>query len=416
MNIRSVTIGINWEEYSKDNIENDLRCFLECAREVFTSGNHPVRTFRLTLDPINLHGNLEAAGINAIARWISDFCDTHGIRWFCMPFLPSPHENEDMYRIALEIIRRYQRAFVNIMATHRDIINTRAILKAGAFIKSVSRLSNNGYDNFRVGVSCNCKPATPFFPFTHHAGENGFSIALELPRYFAEVIGAHGNGSLGAVRKKIIAELAPRLSEVESCARRIEEKTPMTYHGIDASLAPFPKEENSVARLIELLGVHSFGGNGTLFFTSFLTDIIRELVKTSGITPAGFNGVMYSVLEDAHIGHTNQSRLFSMDSLVSFSSVCGCGIDMVPVPGDTLEEEIASLILDIAGMSVTLDKPLGIRVLPIPMKYENEFTDFHYDFLYNTRIKAIRNRTCPPETFREGAFTYLSRGNGKRNG
>jgi hypothetical protein len=100
---------------------------------------------------------------------------------------------------------------------------------------------------------------------------------------------------------------------------------------------------------------------------------------------------MLSLLEDEYMGRRNNYNLYSIDSLILYSTVCGCGVDMVPIPGDTFEEEIAAMVLDVATASTALGKPLGVRLLPIPTKQENEFTAFNMEFLFNTRIKKMRN-------------------------
>ncbi|MDB0010615.1 DUF711 family protein, partial [Gammaproteobacteria bacterium] len=105
-----------------------------------------------------------------------------------------------------------------------------------------------------------------------------------------------------------------------------------------------------------------------------------------------FNGVMYSVLEDDYLALAVKNKKLSIDSLLLYSTVCGCGIDMVPVPGNIFLEEISSLILDTAALSIALKKPLGTRILPIPGKNANELTDFNYDFLVDTRVMEIKNQ------------------------
>ena len=74
--------------------------------------------------------------------------------------------------------------------------------------------------------------------------------------------------------------------------------------------------------------------------------------------------------------------------------MCGCGLDMLPVPGNVLPEEMASIILDLAATASRLDKPLGFRVLPIPNKQVNESTEFDMDFLTNTRVLGVKNLAC----------------------
>jgi uncharacterized protein (UPF0210 family) len=116
---------------------------------------------------------------------------------------------------------------------------------------------------------------------------------------------------------------------------------------------------------------------------------------------------MLSLLEDEYMGRRNNYNLYSIDSLVLYSTVCGCGVDMVPVPGDSFEEEIAAMILDVATASTVLNKPLGVRILPIPTKHENEFTAFNMEFLFNTRIKKMRNLGFIGTSLRGAPFSFL---------
>ena len=408
MDIRSITLGTNWEGIAKGELEDNIASFEEVVSKLCQEHTFDVRTLRLCLSPVNTMEEASDASIHSLIKWVSDICSQNNIRWFCVPF--SAFEGrplEDCYNIALSIARKYKHAFINFIVSKNGLIDTKSIMQTGRFIKDVSRLSNTGYDNFRIGASCNCHAHTPFFPFAYHEGQDGFSIALELPSTFNRIIQNHRNKGILEIRERIIEHIVPRLEKVEDLALTIEKNTSLKYYGIDASLAPFPDEESSVARTIELLGVEYFGSNGTLFAISYLTDIIKCAVAKSGIRPTGFNGVMISLLEDAYVGLRSDIRTFSIDSILAFSSVCGCGLDMVPIPGDTFDEEIASLILDIAALSVVLNKPLGVRILPIPMKHENDFTDFSYDFLINSRIKSIKNMVCEQKIFESANISYL---------
>jgi uncharacterized protein (UPF0210 family) len=98
---------------------------------------------------------------------------------------------------------------------------------------------------------------------------------------------------------------------------------------------------------------------------------------------------MYSLAEDDYLAQANSRRCLTLDALVALSAVCGCGLDMVPIPGTSFPEEVAALILDIAALSCTLRKPLGVRLLPIPNRAANEFTQFNLDFLCDTRIIGL---------------------------
>ncbi len=152
------------------------------------------------------------------------------------------------------------------------------------------------------------------------------------------------------------------------------------------------------------------------FIGRFLDSDIRrwlqpadKLIERSGIRSTGFNGVMYSVLEDPRLGVvSSEEGKLSIESLLAFSTMCGCGIDMVPLPGDVSAEEVASVMLDIAAVAIRLNKPLGVRLLPIPGKSAGELTNFDHDFLHNTRIQELRGRGCVGDIFGAAEpFAYL---------
>ena len=409
MKIRSITLGVDWRERDKATLQQDIRTLCANADDAFAAKGMELRTRRIVLPPFTIKESLDNENITTIVGWLSELCANSGIRWFCVPFDTFGQEMREVNSVAIEIAKRFDNAFINLIVATDGKVNRKAILHSSKFIKSVARLSNNGYDNFRVGASFNCRPNGPFFPFTYHQGNDGFSIAMELVPLFIEVIEASSDRTLEKVRDNLLARVGPELAAVDEVGRSIEQATGIEYLGTDASLAPYPdSDEGSVARIVELLGVDGFGSNGTIFLTSFLTDIIRELVHTTGTKTIGFNGVMYSLLEDTRLGINNSSQEFSIDSMLAFSTVCGCGVDMVPVPGDIFEEEIASIMMDVAAISTTLRKPLGVRLLPIPGKHEFEFTDFSYDFLHNTRIQKAKHRACFTEMLNvTDAFTYM---------
>jgi len=410
MKIRSITLGVKWGEGSDGAIKDDIESFFVQANDMFADQGLSPRTQRITLSPFVITGSDNGqAWLSSIER-VSAFCKEIGIRWFCVPFNVFKQDTAVVNAVAVDVARQYKNAFINYIVTEDRCLDRKAIFGASIFVRAVSRLSDNGFDNFRCGVSFNCKPNGAFFPFTYHAGESGFSIALELASLCVEVIRSNTGKTLEEIRNKILAELLPVVKRVDEVSLKIEKTTGMKYYGTDASLAPHPEHpDNSVAYLVELLGVNCFGSSGTAFVTSFLTNIIESLVKVSGIRSSGFNGVMYSPLEDPRLGVVNsEEESLSIDSLLAFSTMCGCGIDMVPVRGDISVEEAASIMLDIAAVAIRLNKPLGVRLLPIPGKSSGEFTDFDHDFLQNTRIIDIRGRACVSRLFdAKEPFAYL---------
>jgi len=394
INIRSITLGIDWRKKNKNQLITSTKNFIKKADSLFAEKKYKVRTKRLALPTLNSELKITRAGTNSIIRSISDLCNEIGVRWFCIPISFYHNDNrKERYNTILEIAKRYKNAFINLIVAEDNTINFDGIVDASKIIKNVSKLSNNGLDNFRIGISCNCLPHTPFFPFARHEGSDGFSIALETTDLFLTILNSKSKPNvLTELQQLFINKLSDELIKINEIGCKIEEVTSVKYNGIDASLAPFPDGENSVGRIIELLGIKEFGNHGTIFFTAFLTNIIKTAIAKSKIKPAGFNGVMYSLLEDDYLVQNNNHRTFTIDSILAYSTMCGCGLDMIPIPGNVFEEEIAALIIDTATLSTKLNKPLGVRVLPIPMKSANEFTEFNYDFLVDTRVVSIKSK------------------------
>lgn len=391
--IRAITIGVSSPKGTSQNLETSLKLFINERDQLLKKERVQLRTSRITLSPLNLTHPLNSASIQSTASWLTKISDILGIRWFCIPFNFVEQDFEQtMINPIANLIKKFPNSFVNLIIADDKTINVNSVNSSAQLIKNLSINTNNGFDNFRVGVSSNCNPYTPFFPFSFHQGQNGFSLALEVLDLFHRILLDEKNIQTNKVRLKFIDALSSELFFMQEFGNKLEERTGLKFYGIDSSLAPFPDGSDSVALLMECLGLDSLGSSGTLFFTSFMTNIINSAFEKSQAQKVGFNGVMYSVLEDDYLALAVKNKKLSIDSLLLYSTVCGCGIDMVPVPGNIFIEEISSLILDTAALSITLKKPLGTRILPIPGKNANELTDFNYDFLVDTRVMEIKNQ------------------------
>jgi uncharacterized protein (UPF0210 family) len=409
--VRAVTLGFDPEVGSTAARERDLPQFFEAAAAAVEAAGRSLRTRRLVLPPLNDRPKFSRQGLASILRWLEPVADASGVRWYDVPFTTFvAGDLAPTFDAALDVVRRHPRAFVNFVVADGGRIERRGVLETARFIHTVSKQSKTGYDNFRVGASCNTPEGAPFFPFTRHGGvDDAFSIALELPALVLGVLESARGSGLDALRERLVGALAAEYAAVDAIGRAIETNSGVRYRGLDGSLAPYPDATGSVAKLVELVGVDDYGSSGTMFATAYLTDVVRTAVDESGARAVGFHGVMDSLLEDPGIGERTSRGALGLDGLLSFAAVCGCGLDMVPIPGDTFVEEIASLVLDVAAMSCALAKPLGARILPIPGKQANEFTDFGHDFFFNCRVLAVRNRAVRTELFERGDFELGAR-------
>ena len=164
MDIRSITIGIDWQGRTNNEIEESIASSQKAISELCRENAVNCRTLRVCLSPVNTMEKASDASIHSLVQWFSEVCSKNNIRWFCVPFTAFQGRPLDKcYNVALNIARRYKNAFINFIVSQDGTINPQGIMQVGEFIKDVSRLSNTGYDNFRVGASCNCQAHTPFF-------------------------------------------------------------------------------------------------------------------------------------------------------------------------------------------------------------------------------------------------------------
>lgn len=403
--IRAVTLGLPIFDQPLGQIKESVGNFIPALNDAVGARGWPLRTSRLCLPPLPPSFETNAAKIPSLIGSVSRLAEYAGTRWFCLPVnLADGTEHAARLAALKGTLLREERLFVNLMVVDAGNISPEGAHSAAEFILGVSRKSRKGYENFRTGASCGCLANTPFFPFSRHEGQDlAFSLALETCEIALEV--AQAIETLEAFRSDFIAKLSQRLLEMDLFAHELSEKTGLRYAGLDCSLAPFPDGKISVGRLLELLGAEPFGSQGTVFLTAMLTDALKSAIAQTGVRVTGFNGVMFSVLEDDWLAKATRRRRLDLSALNLYATMCGCGLDMVPIPGDVLVDDIKNTILDTATLAVRLNKPLGVRLLPIPERTLNEFTEFNMEFLCDARVLNVPG-SDRDLNFQGGAWLY----------
>lgn len=389
--IRSVALGRSMAGIMPGTWE-DIASFYRLAEDAFGEKGYEVQTGRLVLDPLHPGMPVTRASLFSYLESVERGIARCPIRWVCLPLSSQVSwKSEDLFLLVPELIARFPFLFINMLITTDRKVNIPRTRDAAENILKTSRLSSNGYDTFRVGVGANIKPNTPFFPFTWHDDPAGFSLAVEVIGALIEAAERMPTeSSLHSVLDEFERTLTGHCLIIGEAAKNVEKATGLVFKGMDISLAPFPDGRRSVAGLLERLGLRCFGDAGTLMLTAALSRLLKRVLAKSGIKAAGFNGVMYSPLEDHRLAEVlRRSSALTTDKFLLYSTVCGCGLDMIPIPGDTMPDDLAGCITDMATLSLALDKPLGLRLLPIPARLCNEVTDFNHDFLVNTRILSL---------------------------
>jgi len=101
---------------------------------------------------------------------------------------------------------------------------------------------------------------------------------------------------------------------------------------------------------------------------------------------------MLPVLEDSTLAQRAAEGSLSVTELLMFSAVCGAGLDVVPLPGDTTSEEIYPILLDLGALALRLNKPLTARLMPVPGKQAGDQTTFNFGYFANSRVMPLRSQ------------------------
>ena len=116
---------------------------------------------------------------------------------------------------------------------------------------------------------------------------------------------------------------------------------------------------------------------------------ITAALKQTRLRTCGYCGLMLPVLEDVGLAERNTQGLLRLSSLLSYSAVCGTGLDTIPLAGEVSVGQLAAVLSDVAALGWKLAKPLSARLLPVPGKQVGETTRFDFAYFVNTRVMAV---------------------------
>ena len=368
-----------------------LAAFQERARSLFAQAGLEVQTVRLAGQPLSeVLAHSGPAEAPAYARELEALCQGHGIDYCSIGTVAAAHPDADLgYIDAIpEIIRQTSTAFASVLvAESASGIHLAAIRRAAQAISDVATVESSGFGNLRLAILANCGPGSPFFPASYHRGpDTSFAVATESADLAVDSFA--DAGTLEEARRNLRTAVEDKARTITEVCGALAQAFDMRFGGIDFSLAPYPETARSIGHAIEQLGVDAFGASSTLFATAFTTRVLRE----AQYPKCGFSGLMYPVLEDRTMAIRSKEGLYTLDSLLLYSSVCGTGLDTVPLPGDVSVDELAAILLDVATLAVVADKPLTARLMPVPGKRAGEVTDFCFSYFCNGQILDVKGR------------------------
>ncbi len=379
--VRAITAFINLDRAQYQQQVADALKMLRRAQTIFESRGYTVQTIRIATQPFPEYTKgLSTEQAVAFFKQYDALAQKEKFAAAIGPAMLNAADSDSQAELLAEILSNTKSLNGSVAVAGEDGVNWKAVGAAARVMKKLEE-TEHSQGNFRFAATAMVPPLTPFFPAAYHTGfGHQFAIALES----ANVVAAAFKDArdLGMARQRLTDSLASAAFDIQALAGRVDQETGWTYMGID--LSPAPLKDISIGEAIENLTLQPMGSSGTLTAAATITAAIKD-VK---IKQTGYTGLMLPILEDARLAQRWSEGRISLDALLSYSAVCGTGLDTVPLPGDTSVEQLSLIIGDMASLAVKWHKPLSARLLPVNGKGWGETTEFDDPFLVNTTLRS----------------------------
>ena len=267
-----------------------------------------------------------------------------------------------------------------------------ASLRAGINMDAVLMVAQTVLDCARLTADQDSIGASKFVVFSNMVEDSPFMAGATHGSGEADAVinvGVSGPGVMAAALEELpetasMMDVAERIKQTafkitragELMSREAARRLGKEKGIVDLSLAPTPAIGDSVARLLEIIGVGQCGGPGTTCALAMLNDAVKKGGVMASSSVGGLSGAFIPVSEDAGMIDAAEAGALSLEKLEAMTCVCSVGLDMIAVPGDTPVEAIAGIIADEMAIGVINNKTTAVRLIPAIGKSEGDSVEF----------------------------------------
>ena len=399
LDIRTITMGISLRDCADSNIEDACRKVYDkitrCAEHLVKTGEEieteygvPIINKRISVTPIS---HLCDAAKNGdpvkLAIALDKAAAATGVN-FIGGYSALVHKGYTAGERRLiesipEALARTEKvcSSVNIGST-RSGINMDAVRQMGAIIKDAAEKTadTGGFACAKLVVFCNAVEDNPFMAgafLGEGEGETVINVGISGPGVVKTAIERLGKeADLGEVAETV-KRTAFKITRVgQLVAQEASKRLDVPFGIVDLSLAPTPAIGDSVAHILEEMGLEACGTHGTTAALALLNDAVKKGGVMASSYVGGLSGAFIPVSEDAGMIHAAQCGALSLEKLEAMTAVCSVGLDMIVIPGDTSAHTISAIIADEAAIGMVNGKTTAVRVIPAPGRKVGEVVEF----------------------------------------
>ena len=397
LDIRTITMGISLLDCCDSDIEKSCEKvynkITRLAKNLVKTGEDiekeygiPIINKRISVTPISMLVAASGGDPVLYAKALQRAADATGVN-FIGGYSALVHKGFSAGDEAL--IRSIPRALsetenicssVNIGSTKAGI-NMDAVKLMGEIVRETAEITA---DRECIGcaklvVFCNAVEDNPFMAGAFHGvGEPDcvIHVGVSGPGVVQAAIKKHPNASLGELAE-VIKRTAFKITRMgQLVGSEASRRLGVPFGIVDLSLAPTPAVGDSVAHILEEMGLEVCGTHGTTAALAMLNDAVKKGGVMASSYVGGLSGAFIPVTEDAGMIDAARSGDLRLEKLEAMTAVCSVGLDMIAIPGDTPSEVISAIIADEAAIGMVNSKTTAVRVIPAINKKKGEELDF----------------------------------------
>ena len=417
LDVRTITIGISLLDCIDTDLnklcENIYRKITRAAKDLVKVGDDISRDFgvpivnkRISVTPIALIGGSACKSVEdfvQIAKTLDKAARDTGVNFLGGYSAVVSKGITVADRLLMESIPQalsetdFVCSSVNLGSTKTGL-NMDAVRLMGKIVKETAKITadKDSIGCAKLVVFCNAPDDNPFMAGAFHGVTEADTIIN---------VGVSGPGVVRAALKQArdkdfevlcetIKKTAFKITRVgQLVAREASKRLGIPFGIIDLSLAPTPSVGDSVAEILQEIGLERVGAPGTTAALALLNDQVKKGGVMASSYVGGLSGAFIPVSEDQGMIDAVNAGALTLEKLEAMTCVCSVGLDMIAIPGDTSEETIAGIIADEAAIGMINQKTTAVRVIPVIGKAEGEVVEFG-GLLGYAPIMPVNNFSC----------------------
>ena len=398
LDVRTITMGISLRDCADpdvkvcarqiyEKITDKARNLVKVGEELEAELGVPIIHKRISVTPISLVGeSCQTDSYVPLAKALDDAAKAVGVNFIggfsALVEKGYTHGDRTLIKSIPEALSTTDIVCSSVaIGSTKAGINMDAVREMGQVVKETARLTadQDALGCAKLVIFCNPVQDNPFMAGAFHGvtePETVINVGVSGPGVVKHALEAVRGEDIGVVAETI-KKTAFKITRVGQLVAQEAAKRLNTQFGIiDLSLAPTPAVGDSVAHILEEIGLESCGCPGTTAALAMLNDAVKKGGLMASSYVGGLSGAFIPVSEDAGMIAAVEKGSLTIEKLEAMTCVCSVGLDMIAVPGDTTAETISAVIADEAAVGMINNKTTAVRLIPVPGKKVGDKVEF----------------------------------------